>query len=182
MTELEQVHQTAECLFDEKAVEQAIARCATEAAEALQAQSPLLLVVMNGGLTFADRLLAHWDFPLELDYIHFTRYDGATRGGKNKTIALPRTPLKGRNVAVIDDIFDEGLTLQDIVLWAREQGAASVTSMILADKQHNRKQTSYRPDYVALDVEDKYVYGYGMDYKGWMRNKRGIYAVAKEFL
>lgn len=175
---LEALHGRADCLYGEAAVEQAIADCAAEAAVYLADKSPVVLAVMIGGLPFTDRLLAHWDFPLELDYIHVTRYDGEIKGGDNKQIAEPRTPLTGRHVVVVDDIFDEGLTLDWIVKWAKSKGAASVTSVILADKQHERKQTEYRPTYSALSVVDRYVYGYGMDYRGWLRNKRGIFAVA----
>lgn len=175
---LNAIHERADCLYNEAAVETAIAECAAKAAQKIAGGQPLVLAVMNGGLTFTDRLLAHWNFPLELDYIHFTRYDGATAGGKNKQIATPRTGIQGRHVVVVDDIFDEGLTLANIVDWARANGASQVTSVILTNKQHDRKKTSYRPDFSALEVADRYVYGYGMDYKGWMRNQRGIYAVA----
>lgn len=175
--ELAAIHAASDCLFTEEAVEVAVKGCAERVAQEIANMAPVVLAVMNGGLTFTDRLLSHWDFPLELDYIHFTRYDGATTGGTNKRVAKPRTDISNRQVVVVDDIFDEGLTLASIVDWASENGAANVTSVILADKQHDRKLTDYRPNYVALEVADRYVYGFGMDYKGWMRNKRGIYAV-----
>jgi hypoxanthine phosphoribosyltransferase len=177
--ELTMVEANADCLYSETAVEQAIAECAKRAASQIASLAPVVLTVMNGGLSFADRLLAHWDFPLELDYIHFSRYDGALSGGQNKQIAEPQTPINGRHVVVVDDIFDEGLTLTAVVDWAKAKGASGVTTVILADKQHQRKQTNYQPDYVALTVPDRYVYGFGMDYKGWLRNKRGIYALAE---
>lgn len=177
--ELERVHANADCLYEEAVVEEAITKCAEQTAAEIASLSPVVLPVMNGGLSFADRLLAHWDFPLELDYIHFSRYRGELSGGQNKQIAEPQTLIEGRHVVVVDDIFDEGLTLAAIVDWAKAKGASGVTTVILADKQHQRKQTSYRPDYVALTLPDRYVYGFGMDYKGWLRNKRGIYALAE---
>lgn len=180
--ELLQVQQTADELFSEAEVEQAIDRCAAAAATQIAGRSPVVLVVMNGGITFADRLLTRWSFPLELDYIHFTRYDGTTQGGDNKQIAKPRTPLQDRHVVVVDDIYDEGLTLEKINHWVVEQGAASVTSVVLTTKQHDRQKTSYQADYAALEVPDRYVFGYGMDYKGWLRNARGIYAVKENLL
>lgn len=181
-SELLAVQQTAEKLFSELAVEQAIDQCAIDAAAQLSALSPVVLVVMNGGVTFADRLLNRWRFPLQLDYIHFTRYDGATEGGENKHIASPRTPLQNRHVVIVDDIFDEGLTLATIKDWVLEQGAQSVASVVLTEKDHDRQKTAYRADYVALKVPDRYVFGYGMDYKGWLRNARGIYAVKADLL
>jgi len=182
VNDLQAVLNTADELFPESAVEQAITVCADAAAAKLADQAPVVLVVMNGGMSFADRLLARWSFPLELDYIHFTRYDGATQGGSNKQIANPRTPLQGRHVVVVDDIFDEGLTLADIHDWVLRQGASAVTSIVLTEKLHDRQKTDYRADYVALQVPDRYVFGYGMDYYGWLRNIRGIYAVQEALL
>ena len=180
--ELSAVLATADELFSEAAVEAAIDDCAAKASRQLANLSPVVLVVMNGGISFADRLLARWSFPLELDYIHFTRYDGATQGGEQKEIAKPRTALNGRHVVVVDDIFDEGLTLANIQQWVLAQGASSVVSVVLTEKLHDRQKTDYRADYVALQVPDRYVFGFGMDYQGWLRNSRGIYAVKDELL
>lgn len=179
-TELADVHKSAERLYNEAEVETAIAQCAAQAAAVLEHQQPLVLPVMNGGLTFCDRLLVHWQFALELDYLHFSRYRGELHGAEIKTIAEPSTAVAGRHVVIVDDIFDQGLTLARCVDWAKEKGAAKVTTVILADKQHQRRETAMRPDFSALKVPDRYVYGYGMDYRGWFRNQRAIYALGQQ--
>jgi len=81
-------------------------------------------------------------------------------------------------VLVVDDILDEGLTLAAIIDYCHEQNARAVYSAVLVEKLHDRKPDDLRADYVGLHVEDRYVFGYGMDYHGYWRNLKGIYAVA----
>ena len=92
-------------------------------------------------------------------------------------IARPQTPLQGRTVVVVDDILDEGHTLAAILDYCREQGAEAVYSVVLVDKIHDRRVNGLKADFHGLVVEDRYVFGQGMDYKGFHRNLPGIYAV-----
>ncbi|MCW8959255.1 MAG: hypoxanthine-guanine phosphoribosyltransferase, partial [Gammaproteobacteria bacterium] len=137
---------------------------------------PLILAVMSGAMIPAGVLLTHLDFPLQIDYIHATRYRGDTAGGEIEWRVAPRFPLKGRCVLVIDDILDEGLTLQAIIDTCRKEGASEVRSAVLVKKRHARN-IGIEADYVGLEVEDRYVFGYGMDYKEYLRNAPGIFAV-----
>lgn len=90
----------------------------------------------------------------------------------------PMIEFRDRPVLIIDDILDEGHTLAAIIDYCREQGAASVQCAVLVDKQHERKaRPDLKADYVGLEVEDRYIFGYGMDYQGYWRNAPGIYAV-----
>ena len=114
--------------------------------------------------------------PLQYDYIHATRYAGKTRGGELNWVAESGISLEDRHVLIIDDINDEGLTLAAIVKHCKEKNPLSVKTVVLVDKQHDRKQGA-PADYVGLSVEDRYVFGYGMDYKGYLRNAPGIFAV-----
>jgi hypoxanthine phosphoribosyltransferase len=86
--------------------------------------------------------------------------------------------VRGRQVLVVDDILDEGVTLAAIMDFLRGQGAARVRSAVLVEKLHERKSGLRHADFVGLQVEDRYVFGYGMDYKGYLRNAPGIYAVS----
>jgi hypoxanthine phosphoribosyltransferase len=124
-------------------------------------------------------LLLRLGFPLRLDYVHATRYRGTTRGGELEWIKRPRTSLRDEHVLIVDDIFDEGITLELIARHCRAQGARSVHSAVLVEKQRAR-QCDYRPDFVGLEVADRYVFGMGMDYKEYLRNVAGIYAVADQ--
>lgn len=144
-------------------------------------RNPLLLTVMNGGVVFAGRLLTELDFPLEIDYLHATRYAGETAGGDIQWIVTPGINLAGRHVIIMDDILDVGSTLLAIVEACQAQGAASVATAVLVDKQHDRKaRPGLAADFTALYAEDAYLFGCGMDYKGYWRNAPGIYAVREE--
>ncbi|GMQ83922.1 MAG: hypoxanthine-guanine phosphoribosyltransferase [Gammaproteobacteria bacterium] len=172
------VLENADLLFSQREVEQALDRLAGDIEQTLGDRDPLLLCVMTGGLVPAGELFTRLDFPVQLDYLHATRYQGTVGGDKLKWITAPSQPLNGRTVLVVDDILDEGLTLAAILDYCREQGASAVYSAVLVEKIHDRKTDGLQADFVGLQVEDRYVFGYGMDYHGYLRNVKGIYAVA----
>lgn len=164
-------------LHSEAEVENALDRMAQEISDQLSEKDPVLLCVMNGGLITTGKLATRLNFPLQLDYLHATRYRGETTGSDLRWQKRPSLDLKGRVVLVIDDIFDEGATLDAIVSFCSEAGAAEVLTAVLTDKQHDRKLTTIKADFVGLKISDEYVIGYGLDYKGYFRNAAGIYAI-----
>ena len=174
--EVETVAREADCLYNQSQVEAALDAMAREIGAAMGDQLPLVLCVMTGGIIPAGHLLTRLHFPLEVDYLHATRYQGKTEGGQLHWIARPRLAIKDRCVLIVDDILDVGATLAAIVAECKSQGARSVYTAVLADKRHDRKH-GIQADFVGLEVVDRYVFGYGMDYKGYLRNMPGIYAL-----
>jgi hypoxanthine phosphoribosyltransferase len=165
-------------LFDQAAIEAAIDRIAAEIdRDFAGGERPVYLTIMHGGLPFAARLAMAMRTDLEFDYLHATRYRGATTGSGLAWLHRPATSLKGRRVLVTDDILDEGHTLKAVVEWCREQGAAEVKVAVLALKRHDRRVAGVAADYVAVEVPDRYVYGYGMDFHEQGRNLPAIYAL-----
>ena len=138
---------------------------------------PLVLVVMNGALIPAAQLLMRLPFPFQIGYLHATRYRGDTRGGTLHWIAPPSVPVDDRVVLVVDDIYDEGTTLKAIVEELRQSSAREVYSAVLVNKIHDRKEPGFTVDFIGLEVADRYVFGCGMDYKEYLRNLPGIYAI-----
>ncbi len=173
--EAQQVLDKADCLHDKAAVEHALDRMAREITAAMAGRNPLVLCVMTGGVIATGQLLTRLHFPLHLDYVHATRYTGKTRGGELVWIARPQHSLKERCVLIVDDIYDEGITLTSLVQACREEGATEVYTAALVEKVHDRK-TDYTVDFVGLQVADRYVFGYGMDYKDYHRNLDAIFA------
>lgn len=167
---------SSQLLHDAAAVEQAVQQMATAITASLSERRPIVLCVMIGGLIPAGWLLSKLDFPLEIDYCHATRYRGATSGGELAWLVRPTLEMAGRDVLIVDDILDEGHTLAQIIDSCKVQGASSVQTATLVNKQHDRRFNSLQADFVGLDVGDFYVFGAGMDYKGWFRNLPGIYA------
>ncbi|MCH9669922.1 MAG: hypoxanthine-guanine phosphoribosyltransferase, partial [Gammaproteobacteria bacterium] len=156
--QIARVLEHADLLHAPQQVEAAYDQMANQITETLGAENPLVLAVLVGGLVPAGALVPRFDFPLELDYIHATRYRGREHGRDLQWRATPHVPLAGRTVLIIDDILDEGFTLNAIVEYCEEQGAARVASAVLVNKVHDRKTMS-RADFMGLEVADRYVFG-----------------------
>jgi hypoxanthine phosphoribosyltransferase len=176
--EANQVLSDAELLADVTEVEVAISRMAEEISERLNGSLPVIICVMNGGLIFGGQLLTRLQFPLEVDYAHATRYGAETAGGSLFWKAKPMSELQGRVVLLLDDILDEGVTLSAIADYCLQQGAEQVLTAVLVDKQHDRKvKAGLKADFTGIETADRFLFGYGLDYKGFWRNAPGIYAV-----
>lgn len=169
-------YKTADCLYTDTQVKSAIDRMADAITKNLSQRDPLVLCVMTGAMIPAGHLLTRLTFPLQIDYIHATRYRGETVGGKLHWIVRPTHSLKSRTLLIIDDIYDEGVTLNEIVDFCWAEGAEDVQTAVLVNKLHDRK-TKMNINYIGLETPDRYLFGYGMDYHGYLRNMPGIYAV-----
>jgi len=149
-------------------VQAAIARMADEINAHFGDRPIILMIVMTGAVMPAAWLSARLRMPLQMDFIHATRYDGGTEGGKIDFRVPPRLDLRGRDVLIVEDIYDVGLTLRSIVRYCREQGASTVASAVLVRKLHDRDTAGELPEFIGMDVEDRYIFGCGMDaYEYW---------------
>lgn len=176
--EIWKVFEEADCLADKATVEQALDRMATDMTARLAHENPLVCPVMNGGIVVAGQLLPRLLFPLELSYLHVSRYGDATRGNQVDWLTTPTQNVQGRCVLLLDDILDEGYTLDAVVERLRTQGARQILTGVLVHKLHDRKaRPGMRADFTGLEAEDRFLFGYGMDYRGLWRNAPGIYAV-----
>ena len=175
--ELQKVLSCAELIYDTDKISAALDNVASQLNKRLENKNPLVLCVMQGGLIFTGQLITRLTSNLELDYIHATRYRNQTLGDKLDWLVYPRASLKGRTVLILDDILDEGITLDAIVEYCYKQGAKEVITAVLLHKIHDRCKAGVTSDYVALEVGDRYVFGFGMDYKGQLRHMNAIYAI-----
>ncbi len=173
-----QVLRQADLLHSPLVVDAAIERMAKEITASLAERDPLLVCVMTGGVVPFGKLLPLLNFPFQIDYVHATRYGKKLQGGQLQWLSGPHQPVKGRSILLIDDILDEGTTLAGIESRYRAEGAADVQKAVLVLKQRSRP-VDIRAEFVGLEVPDRYVFGYGMDYKGYLRNAPGIYAEAE---
>ena len=172
----------AELVHDRGVLEAAIGDIAAKihADYAADARAPLFVTVMHGGMPFAAQLgfaLGERGLDLEFDYLHATRYRGSTSGSRLAWLHRPATAMAGRRVLLADDILDEGHTLAAIRDHCREQGAARVAIAVLCEKRHARRVAGLAADFVGVEVPDRYVFGYGMDFHEQGRNLAAIHAV-----
>jgi len=182
LKELKDCQRQAELIFNAQQITSALSLQAKQINTCLQAlpgnsEPPIILPVMNGGLIYAGQLLPLIDIPVQVDYIHATRYRNTTEGFSLEWKAYPQHDLSNRVVVILDDILDEGLTLDAIIKFCKEKGAKTVLSAVLVTKLHERRSENIVADFSALSVPDRYVFGYGMDYKGHLRNLDSIYAL-----
>ena len=178
LAHIRQIMAEADCLYTDAQVEAAIDQVVVSINGELAESNPVVFCVMNGGLIFAGKLLPKLGFPLELSYLHATRYRSETTGGELFWKAKPEISFIDREVLIIDDILDEGHTLSAIIDFCKHAGASKVHTAVLIDKVHDRKaRPDLKANYVGLPCEDRFIFGYGMDYKGYWRNAAGIFAV-----
>ena len=166
----------AELVHSEHVVSQAIAVIAAKLNQDYANKQPVVLSVMTGALFFTGQLLPKLLFPLTLSYIHATRYCGQLSGNIILWKVKPTDEMMGREVLILDDILDEGITLKAIVDECYLLGAIDVKTAVLADKIIN-KTKPILADYVGLRLPDRYVFGCGMDVNHWWRNLPAIYAL-----
>lgn len=162
----------AELVFDSETIERAIDRVAIRMTLDLADQRPLFLCVLMGGLPFTWDLIRRLPIAMDLDYVHATRYRG-TRGGRVEFHARPRTPLAGRSVVLVDDVLDEGITLEAVRAEFEAQ-AQSIHVAVLLDKPDARV-APVQPDYAALSAPNHFLVGRGMDFEGRFRNLPDIF-------
>lgn len=179
--DIKSVYDKATCIYTKEQVEKAIDKMAAEITEVVSEVYPLFLCVVVGGMIPLGSLLTRMIYPLEINYIHATRYQGETSGGELVWKAKPTCNLNGRTIVIVDDILDSGLTLSAIIKFCEEQGAKKIYTSVLVDKHHARENGGLETaDFTGLTVGDHYVFGYGMDYRGYLRNAPGIFSIAPE--
>lgn len=178
---IQEILEKADCLYTLHDVENALDRMATQITDELGDKNPLILCVMVGALITTGHLVTRLNFPLEIDYIHATRYRGSMRGGDLHWLVEPRQSLKNRTILIIDDIMDGGLTLSAIIDYCKQAGSGDIYTAVMVSKKREREQgVNFEPDFVGLETEDRYLFGFGLDYQEYLRNAPGIYAVANE--
>lgn len=167
----------ADLLFDRASLETVIAAMGRDIDASLDGERAVFLTVMNGALIFAGHLALAIRTDVEFDYVHATRYRGATSGSELHWLREPAVDLAGRTVLLVDDILDEGHTLKAVRDDCLRRGARRVLIASLCIKQHDRLVDGIASDFNGVELPDRYVFGFGMDYHEQGRNLPGIYAL-----
>jgi hypoxanthine phosphoribosyltransferase len=167
----------ADLVHDRATLQAAITDMGRRISHDYAGRRPVFMTVMNGGLMVAGHLAIEISVDCEFDYLHATRYRGSTEGGTVSWIKEPRVPLAGRDVLLVDDILDEGYTLAAVRGHCLAAGARSVRIAVLCVKRHGRTAPGLEADYIGVEVPDRYVFGFGMDYYEQGRNLQGIWAL-----
>ena len=156
----------------------ALERMAEEITADLAGADPVVLAVMHGGAFAAVELCRRLRFPYELDFVHVTRYARGTRGGEIEWRVRPSAELTGRTVLVVDDVLDRGHTLRALGAELEKVGVARQRTAVLVVKRLASAPARPKVDYRGVEAGDVYLFGCGMDYRGYWRGLPALYALA----
>ena len=150
-------------LITRQEIDTAVKRLAEEIRKDYQGKNPLLLGILKGSFVFMADLIRHLDFPLEVEFIRLSSYCHSTvTSGEIKVVCGLRSPIKGREVLMVEDIVDTGMTTTFLLNYLQRKKPASVKLCALADKP-SRRQLPVTIDYLGFTVPNKFIVGYGID-------------------
>jgi len=171
------LQQQLNILIGRDEIAKAVDRLAREISSDYQGKQPLLIGVLKGSFVFIADLVRQLDLPLELDFVRLSSYGAAREScGKVRVIQGVKTPVKGRDVLVIEDIVDTGITTSFLLDYLKKKKPASIKLCTLTDKPP-RRRVPVPIDYLGFPVPDKFIVGYGIDCDEKFRNLPDIYTV-----
>ena len=151
-------------LLSRDEIAKAVDRLASEIKRDYQGKQPLLIGVLKGAFVFMADLMRQLDLPLELEFVRLSSYGAAKESsGRVRVVQELKTPIKGRDVLVIEDIVDTGITISFLLNYLRKKKPASLKLCVLTDKP-SRRRVPVSIDYLGFTVPDKFVVGYGIDF------------------
>jgi hypoxanthine phosphoribosyltransferase len=157
-------------LFHRQEIEVAVRRLASEISQDYRHKNPLLLGILTGSFVFLADLIRHLDFPLEVDFIGLSSYGSDTQtSGKIKVVKKLETPVRDRDVLVVEDIVDSGFTTAFLLDYLQKQKPSSVKICTLSDKP-SRREVTVNIDYLGFTVPNRFLVGYGLDANQKFRN------------
>ena len=163
-------HQQRHTLYSQTQIESAVSRLAAEITADYRQQNPVLIGILKGVFVFMADLVRRLDFPLEVEFARVSSYgSGRQTSGRVKVVQGLGCPIAGRNVLLIEDIIDTGLTVAFFLDYLKKKGPASLKLCALLDKP-SRRVKPVKIDYLGFTVPDKFLVGYGLDCDEQYRN------------
>lgn len=160
--------------LSEEEITRAIERVAKELNEDYRGEVPVFLGVLNGAFMFASELIKRFDGDCEVSFVKLGSYEGTQTTGNVKTLMGLTQSLQGRKVILIEDIVDTGNTLESIYQILEKEKVADFKVVSLFFKPEAYKK-DFKIEYVGMEIPDKFIVGFGLDYDGLGRNLREVY-------
>lgn len=155
-----------------------VARVADEINRDLADENPLFVSVLNGSFMFTSDLMKHLTMPCELSFVKLASYEGTSSTGKVKELVGLNNDITGRTVVIVEDIVDTGFTMQRLVETLKQRNPKDIRIATLLVKP-DKLQVKLDIHYVAMNIPNDFIVGYGLDYDGLGRNYRDIYTVVE---
>ena len=170
----------AKILFTREEIAEKVKSLANQLKGAYEGKNPLILCILKGSLIFTADLVRELDFPCQIDFMQVSSYgSGAETTGKLKIKKDMDTDISGRDVIIVEDILDTGVTLSNLIQELQRRGASSVAVCVLLNKPA-RRISEVKADYIGYDIENEFVIGYGLDYDEKYRNLPYIGVLKRE--
>jgi len=164
-------------LISRDEIAKAVDRLACEIERDYQGKQPLLISVLKGSFVFMADLIRQLDLPLELDFVRLSSYGAARESsGKVRVAQGAKTPIKDRDILVVEDIVDTGITISFLLDYLQKKKPASLKLCVLTDKP-SRRRVPVSIDYLGFTVPNKFIVGYGLDFDERFRNLPHIYTL-----
>ena len=154
-------------------IEERVAQLGDEISADFAGTEPVVVGVLKGALPFLTDLVRHMPPRIDVDFLALTRFGHEGRVGLAMDVSLP---LDGRDVLIVEDIVDTGLTLTTMRRMIEARGANSVRTVALLDKAP-RRIVDVPVEYRGFEIGDEFLLGYGLDWEGKYRNVRSLWAV-----
>lgn len=155
-----------------------IERVAAEINRDFQKKDPLFLIVLNGSFMFASDLMKNIQIPVEVSFVKLSSYAGTETTEQVKELIGLNEDISGRDIVIVEDIVDTGLTMKDMIALVESGNPASISICTMLYKP-NKIKVDLDIKYVAMEIPDDFIVGYGLDYDGYGRNLREIYKIIK---
>lgn len=165
-----------ELFIAQETIEQGIKRVAHQMNEELDGKNPLFLAVLNGAFMFAGELMKEVSVPSEITFVRLASYQGTATTHRVQEVLGLNESIRGRSVIVVEDIVDSGNTMVALIAELMKHEPAEVKIATLLFKPAALRQ-DIAPDWVALEIPNDFIVGYGLDYDGYGRNLKDIYKV-----
>lgn len=160
-------------------IENEIHRVADEIRRDMDDKKPLFLVMLNGAFMFAGELFKTLDIPCEISFVKYKSYSGMqSTNSVNVLIGAKAEEVKGRNVVIVEDIVDSGLTMSKLRKDLEDAGVASIRIATMLFKP-NAFKFNFKIDYVGMNIGNEFIVGYGLDYNEFGRNFKEIYKIVE---
>jgi len=163
----------------ESEIQAAVRKVAEQINHDITEKNPVFICVLNGAFMFAGDLMKNVNMPCEITFVKLSSYDGLYTSGVVKEIIGLNESVVGRNVVVVEDIVDTGITMERILSSLRAKGANEIRVATFLQKP-DALQCDIKIDYVAMKIPNDFIVGYGLDYDGYGRNLKDIYTVVPE--